>query len=121
MYKKITFLMLFLSFSCILFAQQRQENTQLEGIWQGVTENDSTTSFIFRSNNLIMTDQNEIVVGTFIINNRIINFNVEYMFMGSEWKNVVNHNIRINFEYMFSGNNLIVVNEGDQISLKKIE
>ena len=59
MYKKITFLLIFLIFSYVLFAQQSQVNTQFEGIWQGVSANDITTSFIFSGNNLIVVNEGD--------------------------------------------------------------
>jgi hypothetical protein len=101
---------------------QTRSNSVFEGIWNG-NDDGSIIHFIFINDNLILTNSRngEIIIGTFTYNNRIIAFSAKKFFSGITWEPTPDENILKNMEYVFSGSNLIIIFEGDPISLRKIE
>jgi len=105
-----------------IFAQASRYS-RFEGTWTG-NDDSAIIHCIFKNDNLIMIDSStgEIIVGVFTYSERVISFQVKCVFMDSNWVFAPDgESVPVKMEYVFSGDSLIIVNNGDPLSVKKIE
>jgi hypothetical protein len=95
-----------------------------QGVWYNIGDI-GFTHYIFNGNTLtiIIKEFNDIFIatGNYTLKNNLVVFICQEVFSDSGWLKVPSMDSMGESQYVFSGDRLVIISDGDPISLKKVE